>query len=156
MFNRLAIAALLTIAASGQAFATDHGSWHNDSAQGYERYWTANTSGARFTIWCPKNRNVRGALIGIELKGRLPSADSLVRVQLDHDLVKFTAGPDGYIRNDCPACADNLTYFWHRLRAAAKFVVQFEDKRYAGFSLNGVKEAVPHGVCLSQIATKSQ
>lgn len=93
------------------------------------------------------NRNMRGALIGINVKGSLPPPGSLVRVQLDRDLIKFTTGPDGYILNDCPACPDNFTYFWHRLRSAGKLVVQFEDKRLAGFSLNGAREATPQPVC---------
>lgn len=150
----LFFAALLIAASPLQA--AEQGKWHNDSAHGYERYWTVNSTGARFTIWCPPNHNARGALIGIDIKGQRPSPDSLVRVELDHKLVKFKVGPDGYIRNDCPACSDNLTYFWHRLRSSVRFKVQFEDRRYAGFSLKGVREVTPHSVCASQLAHNSQ
>jgi len=34
--------------------------------------------------------------------------------------------------------------------------VQFEDRRYAGFSLNGAREAMPHSVCASQMAQNGQ
>jgi len=147
--------AALLIAAS-PARAADHGKWHSDTAHGYERYWTVNSTGARFTIWCPPDHRIGGVLIGIDIKGQRPSPDTLVRVELDHKLVKFTAGPDGYIRNDCPACGDNLTYFWHRLRSSVRFKVQFEDRRYAGFSLRGVRETMPHSVCASRLAQNSQ
>lgn len=139
------------IAASSHAGAAEQSRWHSDKAHGYERYWTENRAGARFTIWCPPSHNIRAALIGIDIKGHLPAPGSLVRVELDHKLIKFRAGPDGYIRNDCNACADNLTYFWHLMRSSVKFVVQLEDKRYAGFSLRGVQQTTPHAVCASQL-----
>jgi len=142
--------------AAQPAVAADSGSWRSDTAHGYERYWTENRSGARFTIWCPPNHNIQAALIGIDIKGRLPEPGSVVRIELDHKLIKFKAGPDGYIHNDCPACADNLTYFWHRLRAAGIFKVLFEDRRYAGFSVRGVREATPHSVCSSQFAQQTR
>lgn len=144
------------LCAASSAHAADFGKWHHDSAHGYERYWTVNSTGARFAIWCPPGRRIGGVLIGIDIKGERPEPDTLVRVELDHKLVKFRVGPDGYIRNDCPACTDNLTYFWHRLRSSVRFKVQFEDRRYAGFSLNGVREATPHSVCASQLAHNSQ
>lgn len=147
------IAFLITVPASQ---AAEFGRWHSDRAHGYDRYWTVNTTGARFTIWCPPNHNPRGVLISVDIKGKPPTPDTLVRIELDHKLVKFRAGSDGYIRNDCPACADNLTYFWHRLRTSFRFKVQLEDRRYAGFSLRGVREAMPHSVCASQVAQNSQ
>lgn len=150
------VLSLLAIAAASPAMAEEYGKWTRDRAHGYERYWTQNNSGARFAIWCPPNHNKRAALIGIDIEGALPEPDSLVRVELDHKLIKFRVGPDGYIRNDCPACADNLTYFWHRMRSAVKLIVLFEDKRYAGFSLKGVKDATPHSVCSSQLARNGQ
>jgi hypothetical protein len=142
----------LTLALPVAAHADDLGRWHSDKAHGYERYWTQSRSGARFTIWCPPSHRVQDALIGIDIKGRRPEPDTLVRIELDHKLITFRAGPDGYIRNDCTACTDNLTYFWHRLRSSVKFAVQFEDRRYAGFSLRGIRDVTPHTVCASQIA----
>jgi len=143
---------VLSLVTAGETLATDFGRWHADKAHGYERYWTESRSGARFTIWCPPSHKARNALIGIDIKGRRPEPGTLVRIELDHKLITFKAGSDGYIRNDCTACADNLTYFWHRLRSSVKFAVQFEDRRYAGFSLRGVREVTPHAVCASQIA----
>jgi hypothetical protein len=138
------------------AHAAEHGKWHSDTAHGYERYWTRNSTGASFAIWCPPGHNINGVLIGIDIKGRRPTPDTLVRIELDHKLVKFKVGPDGYIRNDCPACSDNLTYFWHQLRSAVFFKVLFEDRRYAGFSLKGVRDAMPHSVCSNQVATNTR
>lgn len=148
------LTAFLLMAAPSHA--AEFGRWHSDRAHGYDRYWTVNSTGARFTIWCPPNRNLNGVLIGIDIKGKRPSPDTLVRIELDHKLVKFKAGSDGYIRNDCMACGDNLTYFWHRLRSSVRFKVQLEDRRYAGFSLRGVREAMPHSVCASQLAQNTQ
>ncbi len=146
----------LTLATSLPAIAADYGKWHTDTAHGYERYWTESSSGARFTIWCPPNHAVRNTLIGVRIKGRRPDPGSTVLVELDHKLIKFRAGNDGYIYNDCPACSDNMTYFWHRLRSSVKFAVQLEDRRYSGFSLNGVREAMAGSVCSSQMAQNTR
>lgn len=156
MWTRACLAGVLYVLVSTVSFAAEHGAWHNDAAHGYQRYWTENRAGSRFTIWCPENRNLRGTLIGIDIKGHLPSPDSLVLIELDHKLIKFNTGSDGYIRTDCPACADNLTYFWHRLRSSVKFAIQLEDRRYAGFSLRGVQETMPATVCSSQFARTPQ
>ncbi|KZM48615.1 hypothetical protein [Labrenzia sp. OB1] len=150
MITKLMLTALIGLSIPCQASSEAHGQWNHDVAHGYERYWTVNSQGSYFTIWCPINKNMRGALISINVMGNLPPPRSLVRIQLDRDLIKFTAGPDGYILNDCPACADKFTYFWHRLRSAGKLVVRFEDRRLAGFSLNGARDATPHPVCATQ------
>ncbi|WP_417709121.1 hypothetical protein [Roseibium aggregatum] len=146
----------LTLAAPFQATAADHGKWHTDTAHGYERYWTESSTGARFTIWCPPNHAIKNTLIGIRIKGRRPDPGTTVLVELDHKLIKFRAGDDGFIYNNCPACSDNMTYFWHRLRSAVKFAVQLEDRRYSGFSLNGVRETMAGSVCSKQIAQNIQ
>ncbi len=147
--------ALLPLTLTSQGMAAQHGRWTNDTAHGYERYWTENRSGsARFTIWCAPNQGIRGGLIGIDIEGFRPSPESLVRIELDHQLVKFTAGHDGFIRIDCPLCADNMTYFWHRLRSAGKLLVLLEDKRFAAFSLKGVQDATPRSICASQSVSR--
>ncbi|TYC65477.1 hypothetical protein FMN63_24040 [Stappia sp. BW2] len=142
----------LTLAAPLHAVAADHGKWHTDTAHGYERYWIESSTGARFTIWCPPSHAIKNTLIDIRIKGRRPAPGTTVLVELDHKLVKFRAADDGFIYNDCPACSDNMTYFWHRLRSAVKFAVQLEDRRYSGFSLNGAREALAGSVCSRQIA----
>ncbi|MHA7772433.1 hypothetical protein [Roseibium sp. M-1] len=152
VFTALILPMLMPVA----ALAADPGRWHSDKAHGYERYWTESRSGARFTIWCPPSHRAQDALISIDIKGRRPDPDTLVRIELDHTLIKFRAGSDGFIHNDCNACADNLTYFWHRMRSSVKFAVQFEDRRYAGFSLRGVRNITPHAVCSSQVAQSLQ
>ncbi len=151
-FAALALTAFLP----GHAFSETNGKWRKDFAQGYERYWTENASGARFAIWCPPNHSPRGTLIGIDIKGQLPPPGSEVLIQLDQKLIRFRADSNGYIRNDCPACTDNLTYFWHLMRSAGKLAVQFENKSYAGFSLNGAMETTPYSVCASQMAGRTQ
>lgn len=157
MWTRLLAAALVTVSIPAAGQSAESGKWHNDTAHGYERYWTENVNGSRFTIWCPKNHNVRGALLSVDINGHRPPDNSVVRFELDHKLVKFRVGKNGYIRTNCATCTDNLTYFWHQLRSSVKFVVQFEDKQhYAGFSLRGAKETTPHSVCASRVAETSQ
>lgn len=124
------------------------GSWHSEKVDGYHSYWTKNQRGSRFTIWCPDSKKATLPLIGIDIKGRLPMPETLIRVELDHRLIKFTASEDGYIRPDSPAYADNLKYFWQLLRNAARFAVLFdEDRRYAGFSTKGAGDIIPANVC---------
>lgn len=135
------------------------GSWHSDKVDGYQSYWTKNQQGSRFTIWCPSRKKAALPLIGIDIKGRLPAPETLIRVELDHRLIKFFASEDGYIRPDCPACGDNLRYFWQLLRNASRFAVLFdEDRRYAGFSTRGADEIMPATVCAptSRIQAKHQ
>ena len=101
-----------------------------------------------FQFGVPTARKSSLPLISIDIKGRLPVPKTLIRVELDHRLIKFTADRDGYIRSDCPACADNMRYFWQLLRNSARFAVLFdEDRRYAGFSTRGVGEVIPPTVC---------
>jgi hypothetical protein len=156
MWKRNVFLALIIALAPSQSLAAQFGKWNNDEAHGYERYWTENAKGARFTIWCPPNHDARGALLSIDIKGRHPSPRSLVHIELDRKLIKFKTDSKGFVRNDCAACVDNMTYFWHHLRVSMKFAIQLEDKRYAGFSLKGVKEAIPKSVCSRQLAGNSR
>lgn len=147
MWKRNLILALILVFTPSQSPAAQFGKWHSDLAHGYERYWTENAKGSRFTIWCPPSHSARGALMSVGIQGRYPSPDSEVLIELDRKLVKFKTDSKGFIRNDCSACVDKMTYFWHLLRGSMKFAIQLEDKRYAGFSLKGVKQAIPGSVC---------
>ncbi|MEM5582487.1 hypothetical protein WNZ15_08505 [Roseibium sp. AS2] len=138
------------------AGAAEAGIWRSDTAHGYERYWTENRDGARFAIWCPPSHDIKAALIGIDINGRLPAPDTVVRVELNRKLIKFRVGHDGYIHNTCASCPDNLTYFWHQMRSAPRVMVLFDDKRYAGFSLRGIQKATPHSVCASQLSRNTR
>ncbi|MBO6511828.1 MAG: hypothetical protein JJ979_25660 [Roseibium sp.] len=155
MWKRNVALALLIACSPIPTFAAQHGNWHSDVAHGYERYWTQNSKGDRFTIWCPPSHKPGDALISVNIHGSA-SPQSLVRIQLDRKQVKFKTDSKGFIRNNCAACVDNLTYFWHQLRSSKKFAVQLEDKRFAGFSLDGIQEAIPSSVCSSRMAGQSR
>lgn len=147
MFLRIFGLAATIVMMSSTAFADQFGSWNRDNIKGYETYWSTNSDGARFTIWCPPNNLVQNALIGIELNGKLPTSSSVVKVEIGRRLVKFKTDSDGYIRTDCATCSDNLTYFWSLMRSSPHLKVLFNDQRYAGFSLKGAREAFPVSVC---------
>lgn len=148
MFSRLPVWAFLIVITGFPASAETIGSWHSEKVDGYQSYWTQNRAGARFTLWCPDNSKSALPLIGIDIKGNLPSPKTLIRVELDHRLIKFTAAEDGYIRPGNAAYADNLKYFWQLLRNAARFAVLFDDdRRYAGFSTKGAGDIMPATVC---------
>ncbi|WP_306148362.1 MULTISPECIES: hypothetical protein [unclassified Roseibium] len=148
MFTRLFLIAMFIGLSVTPSVSGTVGSWHSEKVNGYQHYWTKNKLGSRFSIWCPDSKKAVLPLISIDIKGRLPVPRTLIRVELDHRLIKFTADRDGYIRPDCPACADNMRYFWQLLRNSARFAVLFdEDRRYAGFSTRGVGEVIPPTVC---------
>lgn len=155
MSRKSVLIAVLIACAPMSAIAAQHGKWHSDEAHGYERYWTQNSKGDRFTIWCPPSHKPGDALISVNIHGTA-GPQSLVRIQLDKKLVKFKTDSKGFIRNNCMSCVDNLTYFWHQLRSSRKFVVQLEDKRHAGFSLDGIRETIPASVCASRMAGQNR
>lgn len=150
MFVRLVFTAILFGLSSSLAGAAMSGNWHTEPVEGFQSYWTVNNKGARFTIWCPSGSKAALPFISIDIKGRRPPPETLIRVELDHRLIKFTASTDGFIRPDCPACADNLRYFWQLLRRSGRFGVLFQDQRYAFFSTKGVRDVVPPTVCAQQ------
>lgn len=127
--------------------AATSGNWHSEPVRGFQSYWTINKKGARFTIWCPSRTKDALPLIGIDIKGKRPRPDTMIRVELDHRLIKFNVSDDGFIRPDCPACGDNLRYFWQLLRGSARFGVLFEDSRHAFFSTKGARDVIPPAVC---------
>ncbi|MEP3047650.1 MAG: hypothetical protein ABJL55_11960 [Roseibium sp.] len=147
MFKRLIKISIATLMMTAPVAADQFGNWNRDNIKGYETYWTVNSDGARFTIWCPPDNQVKNALIGIDINGKLPKASSVVKVEVGRRLVKFNTDRDGYIRTDCTTCADNLTYFWNLMRSSAHLKVLLDDRRHAGFSLRGAREVFPSAVC---------
>ncbi|QDG77121.1 hypothetical protein [Labrenzia sp. PHM005] len=157
MFFRLTAIAFIWGFTMAPANSETIGSWHSEKVNGYQSYWTKNQRGSRFTIWCPDSKKSALPLIGIDIKGRLPAPETLIRVELDRRLIKFTASEDGYIRPDCAACGDKLRYFWQLLRNSARFAVLFdEDRRYAGFSTIGAGDIIPANVCATNTGLQAK
>ncbi len=157
MLFRLSFCAILFSLTAPSVFAETIGSWHSEKVDGYHSYWTTNRAGARFTFWCPDSQKTSLPLIGIDIKGSLPSPETLIRIELDHRLIKFTTSADGYIRPDNAAYADNLKYFWQLLRNSARFAVLFDDdRRYAGFSTKGAEDIIPQAVCAPQTGLQAK
>lgn len=129
------------------AFAKQVGDWNFDTVQGFEKYWTQNEEGARFTIWCHRKRNLSGTVLDIDIAGRNAPAKRNMRVVIDRKLFRFRADNRGYVQTGCPACADNYTVLWRRLSNGVRLAVEFDDSRFAAFSLNGAREILQGDVC---------
>ncbi|MBO6756211.1 MAG: hypothetical protein JJ902_07785 [Roseibium sp.] len=147
MFRTLIMVIAIACVFSTTALAGQSGRWHSDTIKGFDRYWTINRDGARVTIFCNDQRPILGTLISFDIDGKPPKPGSLVRIELDRQMVKFRVDERGFIQTDCAACSDSFAYFWHRLRTSAKFAVLFEDDRFAGFSLRGAREILPSNAC---------
>ncbi len=147
MKRLLTVFAFLATTLCTTAYAETSGAWNSQEIKGFKRYWTVNSTGGSVTIWCHPDRISRGTLISIDIEGRRPDPETLVRIELDRKLIKFHADSEGYIQTACATCSDNFDYFWHQLRSSAQFRVLFEDERYAGFSLRGARRILPGDVC---------
>ncbi len=144
--RKLAIV-LITALIPASATAADIGKWHSGTVQGFTKYWTANSDGSHFTIWCKAQKNRPVSLISIGIGGHPAPPRKRVRIVIGRTLVKLTADSNGYLPTDCPTCADNFVYLWNRLRSSSYLSVLFDDDRQAGFSLEGAMDILPGGVC---------
>lgn len=134
---------LLSHTANAETFAK----WSRGDVDGFTRYWTTNNVGANFVIWCHPDRKVNGTVLHIEIDGQTPAPSSHIKLIIDQEILDLPVNKQGYIGSDCATCSDSFSYVWHRLRAATTLAVKFEDNRYAGFSLKGVKQILPGPVC---------
>ncbi|WP_417671516.1 hypothetical protein [Roseibium sp.] len=147
MYKHAILAGIFSACITGQAAAIQNGSWHNETVQGFEKYWTETKDGARFTIWCNRKRNLAGTVIDIDIDGKNAPAKKNIRVVVDRHMIKMRADSKGYVQTDCAACADGYTVLWNRLRSGVTLAVKFDDERYAAFSLRGAREILSENVC---------
>lgn len=147
MRTQMFLVILAVVLTGTLARADQHGVWHWDVVKGHDTYWTINKTGSRFTIWCPPKHAFQRPVIGINIDGHGPNPNSVVKLELNRKVVRFSSDKDGYIRVNCPACIDNMSYLWNMLRSATSFRVLLDDDRFAGFSLVGARHAFPSKVC---------
>ncbi|WP_269581618.1 hypothetical protein [Roseibium sp. Sym1] len=147
MFRCVAGTILTTMLLSSTVSAASFGKWNSGEVNGFTRYWTTNSLGASFVVWCHPRRTVNGTLLHIEIDGATPSPNTRIKLIMDREILELPVNEQGYIDSGCPTCSDSFGYVWHRLRAAHTLAVKFHDNRYAGFSLKGAREILPGPVC---------
>ncbi|MTI44157.1 hypothetical protein JM93_04173 [Roseibium hamelinense] len=129
------------------ALSVDVKSWRSSTVDGFTKFWVDNHDGAKFIIWCHPSRPVSGTLVDIHIDGQRAPANSRVRIIVDKDMVQLPADSRGYILTDTATGADSFRILWHELRSSFGLAVKFKDERYASFSLNGAKDALPGIAC---------
>ena len=129
------------------ATAAQIGEWHSGTVRGYTQYWTTNSDGSHFTIWCKAQKNHLISLISIDIAGQPAPPSKRVKIVVGRTLVKLTADSNGYLPMDCPTCGDSFVYLWNRLRSSNYLSVLFDDDRQAGFSLDGAMDILPGAAC---------
>ena len=147
MFRLVLLAGICVISISAQSYAQRIGNWHSESVQGFNKYWTETSNGSRFTIWCNPGRKIAGTVIDIDIEGRNAPARRNIRVVVDRKMIKMPADRRGFVQTDCAACADSYQVLWNRLRSGVRLTVQFDDARYAAFSLKGAREILSSRIC---------
>lgn len=139
--------ALLAFSVLPSAGVQASGDWHRDTVQGFEKYWTQTSDGARFIIWCNRSRKLAGTVVDIDINGRNAPSRKPIRVVVDHNMVVLPADNKGYVQTDCAACADRFRLLWNRLRTGIRLSVQFDDRRFAAFSLQGAADVLDANPC---------
>lgn len=147
MKNRLLGAAIAGVLLSTAASADSFGKWNSGDVDGYTRYWTINSVGSSFVVWCHPRRAINGTLLQVEIDGTRPAPETRIKLILDREILELPVNAHGYVDTGCATCADSFGYVWHKLRGARSMAVKFQDDRYAGFSLKGARETIPGPVC---------
>ncbi len=132
---------------SGNACAETIGKWNKGEVEGFTRYWTTNSKGANFVVWCHPTRNVNGTLLSIVIDGQMPEPDTRMKLILDREILELPVNSQGYVESACATCSDSFSYVWHRLRSSFTLAAKFHDFRYATFSLRGAKNILPSSPC---------
>lgn len=143
----LRLFSILFFGTMASATAGTVGKWNSSEVNGFTRYWTTNSGGANFIVWCHPERSINGTVLHIEIQGGTPAPNSRLKIILDKEILQLPVNSEGYIDSSCATCADSFDYVWHRLRTASTMAVKFQDDRYAGFSLNGAEEVLPAPSC---------
>lgn len=123
------------------------GSWSHRVISGVARFMTETDRGDRFALWCRRGGSGFAPALEIRIGGRPPAPGQVVRIVVDRSLLKLQADSYGLVRIDCPACADQATWLWHRLRGGTFMQVLFDDGRYTGFSLRGAATTLGAELC---------
>lgn len=147
MRNNLYTIAFLAAVFTTPVVAEQSGRWHSETVQNYKKYWTENDNGSKLVIWCNPNRRMSGAVIDVELDGQKLPAGKRIMIVVDRDPIKLPSDAKGYIQTSCAGCADGFKFLWNRLRASNSVAVQFDEERYARFSLKGAAEILPGATC---------
>lgn len=142
-----ALAATTTSAAAAGAGAGPGQMWHQETVQGFQKFWTETGQGSRFTIWCNRDRKTAGTVIDVDIDGRNAPARKPIKVVVDRHMIQMPADDRGYVRTDSPAGADGYTVLWNRLRGGVRLQVLFDDDRFAVFSLAGAATTLSPEVC---------
>jgi hypothetical protein len=153
--NRLSSAALaalvgavLSLALTATAQGTEPAAnWSYDVRGGTPRFWTESSGGARFTLWCQDWGTGPHPVLAIRIAERPAPANRLVRLVIDRSMIKLRADARGYIRTDCPLCADQATWLWNKLRSGQFMQIQLDDGRYSGFRIKGMAQLAGEAVC---------
>lgn len=142
----LAAAAALTMTSATAAFADDL-YWRHETVKGFEKYFTSTEDGSHFIIWCNPARGLAGAILDIDIKGHNAPARKTIKIVLDRSAFDVAADEQGYVKSDCPACADRSEMLWKKLEGAKNLAVRFADESYSQFSLRGVREVLKGSPC---------
>ncbi|MHA7772434.1 hypothetical protein [Roseibium sp. M-1] len=147
MKSRLGAAMLAGLILSGTATADTIGKWNRGDVDGFTRYWTTNSDGASFVIWCHPQRKINGTLLHVEIGGKTPKPNTRIKLIMDREILELPINDHGYVDSGCPTCSDSFGYVWHKLRSSHTLAVKYQDNSYAGFSLRGAQEIIPGPVC---------
>lgn len=137
---------MLFLATTPQA-AEPVANWTYDVRSGTPRFWTESTGGARFTLWCQNWGSGPHPVLAVRIAERAAPPDRLVRLVIDRSMIKLRADGQGYIRTDCPLCADQATWLWNKLRNGHFMQIQLDDGRYSGFRIKGLAQISGEAVC---------
>ncbi|WP_349357355.1 hypothetical protein [Stappia sp.] len=121
--------------------------WRYEERAGVPRFWIESKRGASFAVWCQDRGRGPRAVIDIDIDAKPAPADQLVRIVIDRSMIKLRADAHGFIRTNCLTCADQAVWLWEKMRFGRFMQVLFDDGRYAGFRLTGLRDISGTQVC---------
>lgn len=140
---------------SAGAGAAEYGRWSTGGGQGYLEMSVGNGPGNTFTISCDVGATLHGgANIHLQIEGRSPVPNSVVRFFVDGDEVGMSADQHGTIVTDCHVCADNFIVLWNRMRKGKQLLAVLSDNRSSPFSLKGAAMALDPEPCATDFYEK--
>jgi len=151
LLGALAIAGLSVFPVASSPARADSGfvesKWRYEERAGVPRFWIESKRGASFAVWCQDRGRGPRAVIDIDIDAKPAPPDQLVRIVIDRSMIKLRADAHGFIRTNCLTCADQAVWLWDKMRFGRFMQVLFDDGRYAGFRLTGLRGISGTRVC---------
>ena len=129
--------------------------WTFTEISGVRRFMAETDKGDRFAIWCTHTARGTTPVLEMRLEGNLPSPGELVRLLIDHSMIRFHADNYGLVRIDCLLCIDQTVWLWEMLRGGSLLQVIFDDGSHSSFRLKGTRTVFGAKPCTasSQVAS---